>query len=192
MRATLLLPLAALMVLVALTFWLERQVRAEAYRTSQKAGNEPDVIIDNFSARKMAPDGSLRYQLSARKMTHYPAGDTSRLEAVSFETRSADQRTIRVTADGGTVTQDGELVIMEGNVLVNAEATESSPAWTLTTNKLTALPKENLVKSDVQVLFKSRDINMTASAFAFNTQTRVADLRNIRAVYASRRSKEGR
>ncbi|MDX2217985.1 MAG: LPS export ABC transporter periplasmic protein LptC [Burkholderiales bacterium] len=192
MRATLLLPLAALLALVALTFWLERQVRAEAYRPSTAASNEPDVIIDNFNASKMAPDGSIRYRLNARKMTHYPTGDTSRLEQVSFETRSADQPTIRVTADGGTVTQEGELVVMEGNVVMNADATNTSPAWTLTTDKLTAQPKENLVQSDAPVVFRSRDIDMTASAFTLNTKTRVVDLRNIRAVYASRRSNEGR
>lgn len=187
MRATLLLPLAALMALVALTFWLERQVRADAYRTTPVASNLPDVIIDNFNASKMAPDGSLRYKLNARKMTHYPAGDTSRLEQVSFETRSPGQPTIQVTADGGTVSQDGELVVMEGNVVMNAEATETAPAWTLSTEKLTALPKENLVRSEAQVLFRSRDLNMTAAAFALNTKTRVVDLRQIRAVYASKK-----
>lgn len=176
------------MALVALTFWLERQVRADAYRSTRAANNEPDVIIDNFNASKMAPDGSLRYQLNASRMTHYPVGDTSRLEKVSFETRSPDQPTIRVTANGGTVTQDGELVVMEGNVVMNAEATATAPAWTLSTEKLTVLPKENIAKSDVGVLFKSRDISMTADAVVFNTKTRQADLTRIRATYLSRKA----
>ncbi|MBL8517162.1 MAG: LPS export ABC transporter periplasmic protein LptC [Betaproteobacteria bacterium] len=190
MRATLLLPLAALMALVALTFWLERQVSADAYRATKAAATDPDVIIDNFNATKMGPDGSLKYRLNARRMTHYPAGDTSKLDKVSFESRSPDQPTIRVTAEGGTVTQGGEVVVMEGNVVMNADATETSPAWTLSTEKLTMLPKENIARSDTSVLFKSRDLNMTASAFTFNTKTRVADLRNIRAVYISKRNPE--
>lgn len=190
MRATLLLPLGALLALVALTFWLERQVSADAYRSSKPADNQPDVIINSFNASKMAPDGSLRYRLNATRMTHYPAGDTSRLEKVSFETRSPDQPTIRVTSDSGTVTQSGEMVVMEGNVVMNAAATETAPAWTLSTEKLTVLPKENMAKSDVQVTFRSRDLNMTASAFTYNTKSRVADLKNIRAVYTSKRNTE--
>lgn len=188
MRATLLLPLAALMALVALTFWLERQVRADAYRPSKAAANEPDVIIENFNASKMGQDGALKYLLNARRMTHYPAGDTSKLDKVSFETRAPDQPTIRVTAEGGTVTQAGELVVMEGNVIMKADATDTAPAWTLATEKLTIQPKENLARSDAQVQFSSRDLNMTASAFTFNTKTRVADLKNIRAVYTSKRN----
>jgi lipopolysaccharide export system protein LptC len=190
MRPALLLPLAALMGLVAFTFWLERQVRMDAYRTTRPASNEPDVIIDNFNASKMGPDGALRYLLHARRMTHYPAGDTSKLDKVSFETRSPDQPTIRVTAEGGTVTQAGEMVVMEGNVVMNAEATDTAPAWTLSTEKLTVLPKENIAKSDVAVRFASRDLNMTAAGFTFNTKTRVADLTNVRATYASRKKTE--
>jgi lipopolysaccharide export system protein LptC len=188
MRATLLLPLLALIALVALTFWLERQVSLDDRRATKAAASEPDVIIDNFNASKMGPDGALKYSLNAKRMTHYPAGDTSKLDKVSFESRSPNQPAIRVTAEGGTVMQGGEMVVMEGNVVMNADATETSPAWTLSTEKLTVLPKENIAKSEVGVRFKSRDVNMTASSFTFNTKTREADLKNIRAVYASKRN----
>ncbi len=190
MRATVWLPLAALAGLVALTFWLEQQVRMEAQRTTSPARNDPDVIISNFNATKMAPDGSLRYSLRAEKMTHYPVGDTSRLDRVSFETRSPDQPRIKVTASTGTVSEGGEKVVMEGNVVMNADATDTAPAWTMSTQNLTVLPQQNLAKSDVEVRFESRDLNMTATSFIYNTKTRVADLKNVRAVYASKKTSD--
>lgn len=187
MRATVWLPMAALATLVALTFWLERQVRMEGQRASAPAKDEPDVIINKFNATKMAPDGSLRYLLRAEKMTHFPAGDTSRLDRVSFETRSPDQPPIKVTANTGTVSGGGEKVVMEGNVIMNADATDTAPAWTMSTQRLIVLPQENLARSDVDVRFESRDLNMTATSFTYNTKSRVADMKNVRAVYASKK-----
>ena len=188
MRATVWLPMAALATLVALTFWLERQVRMEGQRASTPAKNEPDVIINNFNATKMAPDGSLRYLLRAEKMTHYPAGDTSRLDRVSFESRSPDRPPIKVTSNTGMVTDGGDMVVMEGNVVMNAEASESAAAWTMSTEKLTVLPKENIAKSDVGVRLIGRDLDMTADTAIFNTKTREADLTRVRATYISKKS----
>lgn len=188
MRATVWLPLAALAVLVALTFWLEQQVRQEEQRVTRSGKNEPDVIISNFNATKMAQDGSLRYFLRAERMTHYPVGDTSRLDRVSFESRSPDRPPIKVTSNTGTVTDGGEMVVMEGNVVMNTEASESAPAWTMSTEKLTVLPKENIAKSDVGVRLVGRGIDMTADAAIFNTKTRQADLTRVRATYISKKS----
>jgi lipopolysaccharide export system protein LptC len=177
------LPVIILVLLVALTFWLEQLVRPTTPRGGPSGRNDPDLIVDNFTARKMGPDGSLRYTLTARKMTHYPAEDTSRLEAVSFEASTPGQPNVTATSRSGAVSEGGDRVVLEGDVIVNAAATEKAPAWKLTTPRLTLLPDENVARSEDGVRFESRDISMTGASFVFNTETRILNLKQLQATY---------
>jgi lipopolysaccharide export system protein LptC len=187
-RSTHWIPFTALALLVVFTFWLERLVRTEGGPGSKNVNNDPDVIIERFNASRMGPDGTLRFILSADRMTHYPLGDTARLEKVSFESKAPDQPRISAVAAGGTVTDGGDQVVMEGDVIVTADATAKAPAWRLTTQKLTVLPEQNLARSDSAVRFESQDMTLVASSFVLNTKTRVLDLKEIRATYLKPRS----
>lgn len=177
------LPVVILLLLVALTFWLEQLVRPAVPRATAQGRNDPDLIVDNFTARKLGPDGTLRYTLTARKMTHYPVEDTSRLEAVSFEASSPGQPKITATSKTGSVTEGGDRVILEGDVVVNGAASDKLPAWKLTTPKLTLQPDDNLARSEDGVRFESRDMLMTAASFDFNTETRILNLKQLQSTY---------
>jgi len=73
------LPLAALALLVALTFWLNQLVQAPAPRLDGSTRHDPDLIVENFDAQKLTEDGTVQYTLAARKMVHYPDDDSALL-----------------------------------------------------------------------------------------------------------------
>lgn len=187
MRVAMLLPLLALGLLVAFTFWLERLVQSDEGGRGRAPDNEPDVIIERFSASTMGKDGSLRFVLSAERMSHVPAGDTARLEKVSLQANAPDQPRINASAKGGMVSDGGDRVVMEGDVVVTAEATSKAPAWRLTAERLVVEPQKHLATSDSAVQFESRDMTMSAAKLALNTQTRVLNLTDIKAVYQNPR-----
>ena len=55
-RPTSWLPLAALGLLVGLTLWLNQLVQAPYSRPDGKLRHDPDLVVENFSARKLGED----------------------------------------------------------------------------------------------------------------------------------------
>ena len=68
-RPTTWLPLAALALLVGLTFWLNQLVQPQAAVADGKSRHDPDLMVESFNARKLGQDGRLLYTLNARKMS---------------------------------------------------------------------------------------------------------------------------
>lgn len=186
MRLHLLLPIAVLGALVALTFWLERQVRLETTTSVKAASDQPDVIVDNFTATRTSHDGQMQFNLKAVRMTHFPAGDMSRLERVSFESLTGSAGRVTATSDTGTVFEGGNRVVLEGNVVVNSLEAEGSRAWKVTTTRLEVKPQENRAYTDAEVLFTSEGLEMKAASLDYDTKTKELNLKQVRAVYAAR------
>ena len=179
------LPIGLLVLLVALTFWLNRLMRPEGIQNDGSRRHDPDLIVENFTARKLGRDGALRYTLLARKVTHYPDDDSSVMEAVSFETVNPGKQPVSATSERGQLLDGGDKAILEGNVVVKADATKTSPAWRLTTPQLILQPDDNLVQSDTGVQLESADGILNAASFVLNTETRILTMKQIKATYQS-------
>ena len=117
-RPTSWLPLAALALLVGLTLWLDQLVQPTQARADGKRRHDPDLMVENFSARKLGEDGRVLYTLAARKMVHYPDDDSALLESIQLEAFEPRQPKMTITADHGRLEQGGDRVNIEGNVVV--------------------------------------------------------------------------
>lgn len=177
------LPLGLLVLLVALTFWLNRLVQPGESKKDGSERHDPDLIVENFSARKLGLDGAVRYTLIARKMMHYPDDDSSELEAVSFQGTDPGQPSISATSQRGQILAGGDKVIMEGQVVIEAAAGKTTPAWRLTTPRLVLLPDDNIAQSDAGVQIQSSEGNASAASFVLNTETRVLTMQRVKAIY---------
>jgi lipopolysaccharide export system protein LptC len=180
-----LLPLSLLLLLVGLTFWLSSYVTNEASNQASNQRNDPDVIIEKFSAQKLSPAGDVQYVMTADKMTHYPKDDSSILDTVIFTAFTPGQPTLTARAprarsrqsvgDGGIVTGSsggsGSEIVLDGGVVIDTEASLTSPAMQLTTPKLTILPDENIARSVDGVKIQSVQGVMNAASFELNNQT---------------------
>jgi len=56
-RPTSWLPLTVLGLLVGLTLWLNQLVQPQAARADGSTRHDPDLMVENFKARKLDPDG---------------------------------------------------------------------------------------------------------------------------------------
>ena len=160
MRPSTWLPLIALALLVGLTVWLNQLVKEPTQRADGKLRHDPDVVVERFSARKLGEDGRVLYTLAARKMVHYPDDDSALLEDVTVEAFEPKQPKLTATAEKGWLQQGGDVVEIEGNVVIVRDAQGKDPAARFTTDRLTVLPDAGIArtKSEVTVVSDNRRI----------------------------------
>ncbi len=74
-RAASLFPLVMLLLLAALTFWLNRVIQGDNPHGPQR--HDPDYWVDRFEVRRFDIDGKLQHTVVADKLLHYPDDDTT-------------------------------------------------------------------------------------------------------------------
>ncbi|HRE14929.1 MAG TPA: LPS export ABC transporter periplasmic protein LptC [Usitatibacteraceae bacterium] len=181
------LPLAVLALLVGLTAWLNSLVQPPTPRASGKARHDPDLIVENFSARKLGEDGRVLYTLTARKMVHYPDDESARLERIAFEAREPRQPRVEIRSDAGRLLEGGDKVWFEGNVVMDRDADARTAASRLTTDKLLVMPDDGIARTTSPVVIESTDGRMEAEGLEINNQARTARLDRVRATYKAPR-----
>ena len=183
MRPTSWLPLAAMALLVGLTLWLEQLVQLPSARADGRLRHDPDLMVENFSARKLGEDGRVLYTLAARKMVHYPDDDSSLLETLNFDAYQPKQPRVNITADHGRLEQGGDRVHIEGNVVVLREADARNEQARLTTDRLLVLPNEGIARTDAQVRLESPSAHALAHGMEVNNRDRTLKLERVKATY---------
>lgn len=170
-RALPLLPLGILLLLAGMTFWLSSYVGNQGAEKAANKRNDPDVVIEKFSAQKLSPAGDVQYVVTADKMTHYPRDDSALLEKVVFTATTLGRPKVVARAPRGISKNGGNEIIMEGGVVLDAEASGRSPAMQLKTPKLTVLPEQNIARSTDGVVIESVQGVMNAASFELNNVT---------------------
>jgi lipopolysaccharide export system protein LptC len=185
-RPTSWLPLAALALLVVLTLWLNQLVQPASARADGSLRHDPDLIVENFSARKLGEDGRLLYTLAARKMVHYPDDDSALLESVKVESYEPRQPRMMITADNGRLEQGGERVLIEGNVVIVRDADAKNEAARITTDKLLVLPDAGIARTQSQVILDSPSSRVVTQGLEIDNRARVMQSGRVRATFKPR------
>ena len=181
------LPLGVLAMLVALTWWLDQLVKPEGDRASGAKRHDPDLIVENFSARKYGEDGKTLYTLAARKMVHYPDDESAQLERIDFEAYEPRQPRVTIASDRGRVLEGGDKVWFEGNVVLVRESDGKYEASRLTTDRLLVLPDTGVARTSSPVLLENPSARVEAKGLELNNQARTLRLDRVRATYRPRR-----
>ena len=183
MRPSTWLPLAALALLVALTVWLNQLVQAPAPRADGKTRHDPDVIVEKFNARKLGEDGRVLYTLVARKMVHYPDDDSAHLEDVTVEAFEPKQPKLTATADTGRLEKGGDVVQIEGNVVVVRDADAKASGARVTTDRLTVFPDAGIARTSSEVTLVSDTGHMVGTGMEIDNKARTLKLERVRATF---------
>jgi lipopolysaccharide export system protein LptC len=184
-RSLPLLPLAVLILLAGLTFWLSQYVNNDRSRSSSKLRHDPDIIIEKFTAQKLSPSGNVEYVITADKMTHFPDDDSAAFDRIVLTAEAPGQPKTVMRAPRARSQQGGDVIIMDGGVVINAAATGRSPAMTFTTPKLTVLPDKNIARSTDGVTIDSSQGTMKAAIFELNNTVRELRTERFKAVLRS-------
>lgn len=170
-RASSLFPLVLAIALAAVTFWLERTVQMAAPAARDTARNDPDAIAQEVRTLIFDEQGRLESTLSAAKMVHFPADDSTELVQPRLVQLRDKQPPIRVRADRGTVSKDGEEVRFHGNVVVTRDATPARPELRAETTYLQVFPNERIAKTPERVIIIEGRSRLAGTGMVANGRT---------------------
>lgn len=136
-RASSLFPLAMLVLLAALTFWLNRVIQDDNPRGPQR--HDPDYWVENFQVRRFDVDGKLQHTVVAAKLLHYPDNDTTVVTTPHITYHQ--QPPTEIFARMGYIGKDGKEVDLVDDVrVVRHSAAGDAPATQLETRTLKIFP----------------------------------------------------
>ena len=153
-RAAITFPLALLVFLALLTFWINRAVQPPLPKLDGSSRHDPDYIMSNFVTTQTDVNGDLRYKLSAIEMRHFPDDDSTELQRPRYTQFAVGKPYTEVEGMHGFVSTDGEEVRLFDNVKVTRQAFADKGEMTVETDYLNIRPNEELVTTDRPVIIR--------------------------------------
>ena len=175
LTTTRLFPLALMLSLALLTFYLERMVREEETQPTKRR-HDPDYVITNFTSTTFDRDGKPLSVLSAARMVHFPDDDSTELSAPRVVQTKPQEPRMLLSADRGAVSANGEEVFLYDNVVLVREADQDRPEARLTTTFLHILRERSLVRTDREVTIVEDTRSLTGRGMEYNSESRVFTL----------------
>ena len=105
MRSPWLLALASVL-LGGLSFWWVERLGDQDPAQQLAAANQPDYYLEEMTRRIMNRDGALQSVLTAERVTHFPADDTTELSHPHMEIYNGGESPWQVVAERGIVKSD--------------------------------------------------------------------------------------
>lgn len=183
LRASNLLPLLLAFFLAALTLWLRYAVEAPAGNGPGAKRHDADAIVQNFTLTRLDESGAAQYLLTARTMTHYPADDSTELDAPKFQ-RTREGLAMTITADRGRITHDQREAFFYGNVLLVRDAANGRDELRARTEFLHILAEKDIARTDRRVTITEGKSTLTGVGMEVDRRSRrFTLLSQVRGVY---------
>ncbi len=176
------LPLGIPLLLAGLTFWLMRAVEVKEPEPD-KTRHDPDMIVDNFTARQLGLDGGERYTITARKMLHFPDDDSTQLERVQFSAQEKNDAPLLVTSERAKLTGKADEIFFLDRVHLVRDPFQGYQRLVGETTYFHVIPDLGIGKTDQPISLSEGDNVMTAEGMEINNKTRVATLSKVKATY---------
>jgi lipopolysaccharide export system protein LptC len=175
LTTTRLFPLALMLALALLTFYLERMVREEEGAPAKRR-HDPDYVVSNFTTTTYDREGKPLSVLSAQRMMHFPDDDTTELVAPRIvQTRPKEPR-MSLRAERGALSGDGEEMFLYDDVVLVREADDENPEARLTTSFLHILRDRSLVRTDREVTITEDNRSISGRGMEYNSESQVFQL----------------
>jgi lipopolysaccharide export system protein LptC len=171
-RANTLFTLGLAAGLAVLTLWLEHAAQAPMGARPDPTLHNPDFIVERFTATSLDKSGRPERTLTAKRMIHYPDDETTELFEPRLVQLPGEGPQVRITAERGTVTKDGEEVRLYGNVVVIRDGGEARGELRMETTYLQVFPKEELARTPEAVLITEGRSRLAGVGMEYNHKTR--------------------
>ncbi len=149
-----------LILIIAVTFsgWLMNKILDSETDRSVNPYPDPDYFMQDFTTVSMGNDGLPINKLYAVYMEHNPINDTSELYEPKLEIYRDDNGPFYITADKGWATEDNEVILLRGKVIIWEENIDGNITMNIETTDLNVLLVEEYAETDQ---FATIDTNTT-------------------------------
>ncbi|HET9679420.1 MAG TPA: LPS export ABC transporter periplasmic protein LptC [Gammaproteobacteria bacterium] len=145
--------LTGLLILVALavaTWWLLRDEQDSQPVASAQTETTPDYYFNDATITRLGDNGKTRLTLHATRIEHYPQPEYLSLENIRLLHVADDGTRWRVTAQHGTMPEEGKVITLRGEVHI--ERLQVKPRLTVDTPLLTLNTKTDMAMTDKSVI----------------------------------------
>lgn len=154
LKHPILLPIALMLFLALLTFWINQTVQEQALSLSRLSRHDPDYMLYNFVSTRTDATGKTKYVLAAAEMRHFPDNDYTELQRPRFTQFGQDKPYTQIHGQHGKVSANGKLVEFSKQVKVIRQDTLTKPEMQLQTEHLTLEPDTDLAYTDLPVTIR--------------------------------------
>lgn len=187
LSATRLLPLAFVVLLALLSFWLERAAQMEEVHPAERR-HDPDYVIDGLVIHAHDRDGRTVNALSASKMVHYSDDDSIDLEQPRVVERKPGGPAMSLRADRGAIRQSNDEIFLYDNVQLVREAAVDVPEARIESSFLHIVRSKSLVRSDREVTIREQGRMLAGHGMEYNNDTKELHLlSSVRGHFESRK-----
>ncbi len=195
-------PVILLLLLAALTWWLDHRVRLPDGQSGTAAEKDPEFYIEGFMAIRMNPDGTRRYELAGTRLTHYSDESGSQppatcsllpcslLASPSLLYHDYERAPVKVSSNTAEVADGGNNVYFRGDVTISRPAFASNPAIGVATDYMHVMPEEEIARTDQPVTMTEGNSTARSVGLEFdNKARRIRLLSTVKATYETPRSR---
>lgn len=169
-------PALLLAGLAGLTYWLDQSVQPVGPARGSTSRDDPDFVVENFTATRMHLDGTPRYAVTARKMMHYPDDNSAVLDFPELTHYNPEKGAVTIRANQGVLSANGEDAYFSGDVRVRRAAHGDQQELSLYTSFLHVIPEQDLAMTDREVTLTSGNSTARSIGLEFNNETRTLKL----------------
>ncbi len=173
--------------------WLNMVFKKDASNAFNSQRTDPDYYMDNFRLFKLKTTGEADYELTGKKMTHYPDNDSYLINFPVMESVD-DKKRLQVTySDWAYAEDENSKVHMHENVVVLRPATSNTQSFRMITDYLLVLPDEDIMRTDREIVSYQGAETISGIGMESNNATREFFLLNrVKAIYpAKQNAKKG-
>ncbi len=187
MSQTTWVPVTIVALLVLTTFWLGKVASTQPLLGSSGFTHDPDYVVENFAALTFDAQGRPHSRLSANRMVHYMADDSTELELPRFERHDGETAPISVHSKRGLITADSRDVYFLGDVRLTRAAMSGQEALELTTEYIRIVPDDDILRTDKPIILRQGASIIEAAGLLIDGEKRIFQLAGrVKAVYEKR------
>ncbi|NYT37578.1 LPS export ABC transporter periplasmic protein LptC [Allopusillimonas soli] len=172
-RAPALIAVLLLITLVIGTWWAADYAQhAIPIDPPPRITHEPDSWATNFVMVRSDPAGVAINRLEGDRMHHYPDDDSYEIIQARAVGQQPGSPITVATADVAVMDQDGARIVMKGDAHVHRMPDDENPPLDVTSEKLTLLPDENVVETNLPALVVHGKSTMNGTGMRYDNDTR--------------------
>ena len=140
-------PIGLMVILAALSYWLNIVATAEPVDIGGRFRHDPDTIVKHFDAISYDEAGNRKAGLSGAELRHFPDDESSVIKKPLLQRFTINAGTSTVNANQAVVNSDGSEVDLTGDVKAVRPAQGGKPALTLTAPHMHVLVDEERART---------------------------------------------
>ncbi|HWL28581.1 MAG TPA: LPS export ABC transporter periplasmic protein LptC [Burkholderiaceae bacterium] len=172
-RAPALIAVVLLIALVIGTWWAaDYAQRAIAIDPPRRITHEPDSWATDFVMVRSDPAGMAINRLEGAHMRHFPDDDSYEVTTAKAIGQQPNSPITVGTSDTAIMDQSGTRIVMQGNAHVHRLPNADDPALDVKSERLTILPDEDVVFTDMPALVVNGKSTMNGKGMRYDNKTR--------------------